>query len=229
MKKIIFFGTGSVAAELTSYLLDSDWAKDEDIIIKGYLASDDKGIVNWQYYKYKSPYLGQLADYQIKDEDNFVLALADPVIKRQIANLIDARGGKFGNLIHPSCTIASTAQIGVGNIFCPFVMLGPNVKMGNFNLLTSQSIISHDSIVGNYNFFATSLLCGHTSIGNDNYCGIRSTTIPSITIGDRNVIQAGMIVDKNVGDDATVFYRYKEKVMVIKQSKDSFGDSFRRE
>ena len=97
-------------------------------------------------------------------------------------------------------------------------MLGPNVDIGNFNLLTSQSIISHDSIVGNYNFFSTCLLCGHTSVGNDNYCGIRSTMIPSIKIGDRNVIQAGMIIDKNVGNDTTVFYRYKEKVMVIKET-----------
>lgn len=40
--------------------------------------------------------------------------------------------------------------------------------------------------------------------------GIRVTTVPDIIIGNRNKIQAGMIVDKNVGDDSTLFYRYKE-------------------
>jgi bifunctional N-acetylglucosamine-1-phosphate-uridyltransferase/glucosamine-1-phosphate-acetyltransferase GlmU-like protein len=61
------------------------------------------------------------------------------------------------------------------------------------------------------------LLCGHTTVGDDNYMGIRATTVPEISIGDRNKIQAGMILDKNVGDDSTVFYRYKEKLLAIPQ------------
>ena len=97
--------------------------------------------------------------------------------------------------------------------------MGPNVKLGDFNLLTSQSIISHDCVVGDYNFFATSLLCGHNIVGDDNYFGIRGTTLPEISIGNRNVIQAGMIVDKNIENDTTIFYRYKEKLLAIPDKK----------
>lgn len=215
MKKIIFFGTGAVAAEITSYIEDSDWGRNANIEVKGYVASDEAGVVNWGNYKYKAPYLGSFDTYKIEEEDYFVLALGNYAVKRKIVEQIKNRGGRFITLIHPTATIARTSTIGEGCVLCPYTMIGPNVILGDFNLLTSQSIISHDSTIGDYNFFATSLICGYTEIGSDNYFGIRATGVSSITIGSRNKIQAGMIIDKNIGDDSTLFYRYKEKIIAI--------------
>lgn len=174
---------------------------------------------HWKEYKYQSPYLGDFLSYEIKAGDYFVLALGNYKVKRQVVCEIKRRGGKFITLVHPTAIVAKTALIGEGNILDPFTIVGPNVKLGDFNLLTSQSIISHDCVVGDYNFFATSLLCGYNVVGDDNYFGIRGTTLPDISIGNRNVIQAGMIVDKNVEDDSTIFYRYKEKLIAIPDKK----------
>ena len=215
IKKIVIFGTGAVAAEITSQLEDSDWGEKAGLSIKGYVASDEAGLTHWKEYKYRNPYLGNFFDYEIEEEDYFVLALGNYRVKRKIVGEIKAKGGKFVTLIHPTAIVAKTAIIGEGNILDPFTMIGPNVRLGDFNLLTSQSIISHDCSVGDYNFFATSLLCGYNHIGDDNYFGIRATTLPEISVGNRNVVQAGMIVDKNVDDDATVFYRYKERVIAV--------------
>lgn len=218
-KKIIIVGTGAVAAELTSYLEDGSWAKDRELKIKGYLTFGMSGEDSWKEYQFSYPYLGLLEDYKVQEEDYFVLALGNSEVKKKIVEMIKAHNGKFMTLIHPTAVVARTAKIGEGNILCPFVMIGPNVALGNFNLLTSQSIISHDSKIGDFNFFATALLCGHTTVGNENYMGIRVTTIPNIIIGSRNKIQAGMIVDKNVGDDSTLFYRYKEKLFFVPADK----------
>lgn len=215
MKNIVFFGTGAVAAEYTSYIEDSNWGKKAELEIKGYITTDETGIETWSNYKLKKPFLGVWKDYMVDENDYFVLAFSNPKMKNNLIQEIQMRKGKFLNLIHPTAIIATTVNIGIGNLIGPYVMLGPNVTLGNFNLLTSQTIISHDSIVGNCNFFATSLLCGHTKVGDDNYFSIRSTTIPDVVIGNRNTIQAGMILDKNIGDDTTVFYRFKEKVLAI--------------
>ena len=219
IKNIVIFGTGAVAAEITSQLEDSSWGEEAGIKIKGYVASDAAGLQHWKEYKYQSPYLGDFLNYEIKEEDYFVLALGNYKVKRQVVCERKRRGGKFITLVHPTANVAKTALIGEGNILDPFTIVGPNVKLGNFNLLTSQSIISHDCVVGDYNFFATSLLCGYNVVGDDNYFGIRGTTLPDISIGNRNVIQAGMIVDKNVEDDSTIFYRYKEKLLAIPDKK----------
>lgn len=215
MKKIIFFGTGAVAAEITSYIEDSDWGKNAGIEIKGYVASDEAGLIHWREYGYNAPFLGFFKDYQIESEDYFVLALGNYEVKRKVVEEVRQRCGHFITLIHPTATIARTAAVGEGNVLCPYTMLGPNVILGDFNLLTSQSIISHDSKIGSYNFFATSLLCGYSTVGDDNYFGIRVTGVPSIHIGNRNKVQAGMIIDKNIGDDSTLFYRYKEKILAV--------------
>jgi sugar O-acyltransferase (sialic acid O-acetyltransferase NeuD family) len=215
VKRVIIFGTGAVAAEITSQLEDSSWGEKSGIQIKGYVASDDAGLSHWKEYKYPSPYLGNFFDYKIEDEDYFVLALGNYQVKRKIVDEIKRRNGKFTTLIHPTAIVAKTATIGEGNILDPFTIIGPNVKLGDFNLLTSQSIISHDSVIGSYNFFATSLLCGYNCIGDDNYFGIRATTLPEISIGNRNLIQAGMIVDKDITDDTTVFHRFKEKIIAV--------------
>lgn len=213
--KIVFFGTGAVAAELTSYLEDSDWIKKSGYEIKGYTTSDEQGIDNWNKYRFSKPYLGIFDNYQIEKNDYFILALSNGLLKKDIIKSIRMRGGKFANLIHPTAMIAPTAKLGEGNIIYPFAIIGPNAVIGDFNLLTSQTIISHDTIVGNRNFFATSLFCGHDLIGDDNYFGVRVTAIPNVVIGDRNKIQAGMIIDKNIGNDAVLFYRYKEKMLAI--------------
>jgi bifunctional N-acetylglucosamine-1-phosphate-uridyltransferase/glucosamine-1-phosphate-acetyltransferase GlmU-like protein len=36
-----------------------------------------------------------------------------------------------------------------------------------------------------------------------------------VSVGNRNKIAAGMVVDQNVGDDSVVFYRFKEKVIAV--------------
>ena len=70
-------------------------------------------------------------------------------------------------------------------------------------------------MVGDNNFLSVAGLAGTVKVGNNNYFGLRSTVIPGVEVGNNNVIQAGMIIDKNVKDDTTVFYRFKEKVMAI--------------
>jgi hypothetical protein len=39
--------------------------------------------------------------------------------------------------------------------------------------------------------------------------------IPDVNIGNGNMIQAGMMVDKSIKDETTIFYRYKESVIAV--------------
>ena len=122
----------------------------------------------------------------------------------------------FYTFIHHSCFVFKTANLGKGNILTRNCTIGPNVSLGNYNTFNTYSSIGHDSILGNNN-----VLCpyagfsGNTKIGDNNFFGLNVTTFPSITIGSSNIISAGMILDKNVLDNSTIYYRYKEKVFVL--------------
>jgi len=211
-KSLIIVGTGAVAAEITSLIEDPLHGASYGVDIKGYLDINDTFM---KKYEYKNPYWGLVENYYPKMNDYFIIAIGNNVYRKENAEKIISKGGEIINLIHPTCIIANTAQIGIGNIINPFSMIGPKARVGNFNLLTSQSYISHDCEVGDYNFFSTTGLCGHVKIGNENIFNIKSTVIPNIKVGSRNLIQAGMIVDKNIDDDTTVFHRFKEKVIAI--------------
>lgn len=218
MVNLIIVSTGAVAAEVTGYLETADYKwKGEPIHIKGYLEFEEYRYLHTQY-RYKAPILGTINDYAIIDDDFFIIANANVSLRKHFSEILKSKGASFINLIHPTCIMAPTSEIGIGNIMSPYCQVGPTAKIGDFNIMTTSTMVSHDCIVGNNNSFSTVIVCGHVTIGNENNFYIRSTVIPHITVGNRCTIQSGMVVDKDVPDGTTVFYKYKERVLAIPQS-----------
>ena len=218
MKKIIFLGSGAVASEVISYLTDIQKKDPQSTFdVLGFLDdSYENYLTKSNDYGFTAPYLGTISGHKFSEDFHYVFGFAGPSAKHSIIEEVDLSRISFPNIIHPSVIKDSSAKLGVGNIIYPHSVIGPNVQIGNFNLVTSYSFISHDCRIGDYNFFSTAGLSGNVNVGSSNFFGIRSTVIPGVTIGSHNTIQAGMLVDKNVTDNETVFYRFKEKVTVIK-------------
>jgi len=219
MKPIIFIGSGSVASEIISYLEDiQNQNPAMKFNIYGFLDdNEDSFKINSVKYGFPGDFLGAINAHQFSDDYSYVFGLGLPEIKTKIAQNFDLQKLDFPNIIHPSVVISKSAKLGKGNVIYPNSVVGPNVTIGNFNLVTSYSFISHDCTIGDCNFFSTAGLAGNVIVENTNFFGIRSTVIPSVKIGSNNTIQAGMIIDKNISDNETVFYRFKEKVVFIKQ------------
>ena len=219
MINVIILGSGAVAAEVCSYIRDINKTAIEKINVKGFIDDNPENFkINAIKYKFGQPYLGTSDSYAFNDEDKYIFGFAN--IKSRL-NFLDkdiSRKMSFITIIHPTALIADSASIGDGNIIYPNCVIGPNATIGNNNILTSYSFISHDCHVGNNNFFSTSGLSGNVIVGNNNFFGIRVIVIPEVIIGSNNLIQAGMTIDKNVSDDETVFYRFKEKISIIKKN-----------
>ena len=218
MKPIIFIGGGAVASEIISYLEDIQTQNlDEKFVIYGFLNdNEDDFRIKSEKYNFEGNFLGSINEHCFSDNYSYIFGFASPEGKARIAEKLDLKKIDFPNIIHPSVVISKSAKIGKGNIIYPNSVIGPNVNLGNFNLITSYSFISHDCTIGDYNFFSTAGLAGNVDIGDRNFLGIRCTIIPSVKIGNDNLIQAGMVVDKNVTDKETVFYKFKEKITIIK-------------
>ena len=215
---IIIVGSGAVAAELTSYIDDNnEHSRSEKISLLGYLDSKENEDKYWAKYKLKKPVLGDVESYEIKEDDNFLIGIADIKFRHTIIGILQKRNARIAGFIHYSSIVSETAQLGLGNIIYPFCIIGPNCILGDFNLITGYSYISHDCAVGNNNFFSTAGLSGKVTIGNNNFFGMRSAVIPQVVLGSNNVIQAGMILDKNVEDNAIIFHRFKERITIIEK------------
>lgn len=217
MKKIVIIGTGAVAAELTSYVEDNNKhvSSGAQIDLLGYIDYEYNIEKYWQKYKLQKPVLGDVDNFNFEREIEVLIGISDIKFRNDIISKLESKGVIFFQFIHHSVIIPETIEVGKGNIIYPFCVIGPNTKIGDFNMITSYSFVSHDCVVGNGNFFSTAGIAGRVLIGDNNFFGIRSTVIPNITIGNQNVIQAGMMVDKSIKDDTTVFYRYKESIIAI--------------
>ena len=217
MRNVIILGSGGVAAEITFYIEDnnSKVGVDEKINIHGYIDYASAVEKHYKKYNFSAPVLCDIDSYKPKKDEEVLIAIANPENRNKMMKLLLKKGGKIGSFVHHSVIAPKSPKWGVGNIIFPFCLLEQNTIIGNYNLLTSYSFISHDCVVGDNNFLSTAGLAGNVKVGNNNFFGIRATVIPGVEIGNNNVIQAGMIVDKNVKDDTTVFYRYKEKLLAI--------------
>lgn len=217
MRNVIILGTGGCAAEITFFIEDNNLRvpKEESINILGYIDYADHLKDNYDRYNFKAPVLCDIDSYEPKPDEEVLLAVMNISFREKMIEALKKKNAKIGSFYHYSVIKPKELNIGEGNIVGPFCMLEKYATIGNHNLIVSHCTISHDCVVGNNNFFSDTNLGGTTKIGNNNSFGIRSLTLPGVTIGNNNVIQAGMLVDKDVKDDTTVFYRFKEKVMVI--------------
>jgi len=216
MLNIVIIGTGAVAAEITDYLIDSNDKYNTNYNIVGYLEYECNINKYYKKYNFENPVVGDLDNFNYDKTLSYLIGVSNINFKKKIIKILEEKGVKPINFIHPSTIISKNVKIGVGNIIYPNCIIGPNTSIGDYNLMTSFSVISHDNIIGDNNFFATSVLCGNVTVGNYNFFSIRSTIIPNITIGNENLIQAGMIINSNIQDETTTFYRYKEKIIFKK-------------
>ena len=215
--KIIIIGAGGHAAELDDYinLFNIIQKRNKDKFeINGFL---DDNPDSYKSYQFSAPYLGEIKSHKIDKNCKYIIAIANIKFRRPIIESFLKLGAEFITFIHPSAFISKSANIGAGSVIAPNVNIGPNVKIGKFNMINARASIGHDTVIGKYNFITPNVcFSGYTKIGNENMFGINSATIPNIEVGSNNKIAAGMVLDKNIKDNTTVFYRFKEKIIAVK-------------
>ena len=218
MKKILIIGSGAHAAELSDYIKDYNKCclKDSRIELRGFIDYDYNIEKYHNKYVLEKPVLGDIETYDPVDDEFFIIGISDISFRNKIIDIAKERNFRFTNFIHQSCIVSKNAQMGYGNVFCPGCIIGSNAKIGDFNFLNCYSTISHDCIIGNNNILSSYCgLAGHVIIKNDNFLSLHSAVIPGVTVGSNNVVQAGMIIDKAIGNDEIIFHRFKEKIIAV--------------
>lgn len=155
---------------------------------------------------YDLPRLGALRDYTPGPGDRFLIALGEPAKKRQVVDLLRARGGQFATLIHPTTTIVRTASIAEGVVMCPYTMAMPDARIERFATLINYSGIGHDSVCGEFSTLSSLVdVTGNVRIGRDVMIGSGARLLPKVQVGDGATIGAGSIVVRSVKPGMTVF------------------------
>lgn len=214
MKQVIIIGAGGHGAEIDEYIrFNNRNTAVEQLSIIGFL---DDNPDNYAAYRFSAPLLGGIKEHQPQQDCFYLIGIANLIYRRLFVELFLQKGACFTCCVHATAYVSDSASIGCGVVIGPYANIGPNARVGDYTLINSRCSLGHDTVVGQCNFISPNVcFSGFTVVGDGNLFGINSSTIPGIRIGNRNKVAAGMVLDKDVGDDSVVFYRYKERVIAV--------------
>jgi len=202
MKNLIIVGAGGLGREVLQMCMEIN--KDENRWnIKGFI-DDNLDALNGLECKYSV--IGTIKNWQPAADEVFVLAIANPKIKKLVVEGLIAKGAKFETVISPRAFVADNAKIGKGVVVSPFCFVSDNTVLRDFVYLNVSTSIGHDTVIGEYSSLMSHVdVTGCCKVGNGTYWGSSSVALPSSKIGDNAVVAAGSLVLNFVRKDTKVF------------------------
>ena len=202
MKRIIIIWAGCFAREVSGWVIDCINAG-EKWVLGGFL-DDRKGLE--QKFELNAPILSSCEDYEPKDNDFFLCGIGDPAEKRKYSKIIEQKGGKFVNLIHPTAVVGNHSEMGHGVILGPFSLITSYVKIGNHVVIPTFSAAAHDVEVGDYcQLSSHCALNGNVKVGEGVFFGAHTCVCPGGVIEPWAYVGAGSVVLKRVKAKKKVF------------------------
>ena len=199
MKNLVIVGAGGFGQEFYSWCLPLDG---KEWTIKGFLDDNLQALDN---SKIDSKVLATVAAYTPQQNDIFICAIGSGAGRLKVVKILQEQGGRFINFIHPSALICQPVQMGMGNIFGPFVYIGIHASIGDFNFFNVASSVGHHVRIANgctVNSHAD--VTGNVILEDEVFLGSHACIIPKKTIGKNAKVGAGSAVMHNVASGTTV-------------------------
>ncbi len=151
-------------------------------------------------------YAVQIPLVSMDDVDDILIAVANPIHRKNIVTKLAHKQFQFNSLLHSDVYIENSNKLGAGCIICAGVKITVNVSIGAFSIINLNTVIGHDVVMGSYCSIMPSVnLLGGVRLGNGVFIGAGATILQGITIGDGAVIGAGSVVTKHVLSEQIVW------------------------
>lgn len=139
----------------------------------------------------------------IKDCDMFV-GFGDNQRRRMFSEEILSKGGRLKSFVHPSATIAESAEIGKGVVIVAGAVVNISAKIGDGVIINTAASVDHDCVIGNYTHISVGArVCGTVNIGECVDICAGATVIQDLNICSNAIIGAGAVVVKNIVKEGT--------------------------
>lgn len=197
MEKLLIVGAGGLGKEVVDLILALDRFE-----IVGFLDDDPNKkntLIN------QIPVLGDLSQldkyHAVKP---LVIAIANPGVKKRIAEIAEKAGFHFPNLIHPSVVFGSSVSLGQGNIIFAGSIVSTEVCVQNFITINPQCGIGHESYLHSFSTLYWGVhLGGNVIIGESCELGTHSCVLQGLKLTDNTILGAGAVAVKCIEDSGT--------------------------
>ena len=142
----------------------------------------------------------------LKEELFIVIAIGEPVTKRNVIDRITNKFIKFGTLVHPSVQLNNHQGfiIGEGSIITAGNIITVGVSVGRHVLINLNNTIGHDVFIEDFaSLMPGCNISGEVIIKEGVYVGTGAAIINRVTIGSYSKIGAGAVVLNDIIENTT--------------------------
>jgi sugar O-acyltransferase (sialic acid O-acetyltransferase NeuD family) len=136
-----------------------------------------------------------------------VLALGNPLLKKEIRKNLENPRLSFPVIIHPQTSLMNRTAIHLegGTIVCAGTRLTTNIEIGKHVLLNLNSTIGHDCKIGDYCSIMPGVnISGNVQLGKSVFIGSGTNIKNKICVGAESIIGMGSVVIRDIEARSTV-------------------------
>ncbi len=140
-------------------------------------------------------------------DDDFVVAVGDPEIRRELIGAAESVGLLPADpIVHPRAACAPGVRLGAGSVVYPNAVLSTDVAVGEHCLVYMLVSLGHDVVLGRNCVITPGVnLSGNVVVEDDVFIGTGAVVVPGIRIGRGATIGAGSVVTKDVEPGVVAF------------------------
>ena len=197
--KVVIVGAGGMGREIFNWLQDCE----PKLTVIGFI---DDNLHALDGFNYEPCIISKIKDY-IPDKNIYhVVAIMNPMTKKNIVSHLKAAGSEFYRFIHPTAIVGKNVQLGEGVVITPGCILTCDIRVGDFVFLNTQTTLGHDVKIGNFTSINGKVeISGYVEIGSEVLIGSRVVVLPKKRIASKAVVGVGSVVVANINKPITVF------------------------
>jgi sugar O-acyltransferase (sialic acid O-acetyltransferase NeuD family) len=198
---LVVIGAGGFGREALDIVDAINAHSDQDIFETLGVIDDNPSPINLKRLHDRGVrHLGGLQNWLAVDQSaNYVIAVGNPIVRRNLENVVALSDMRPVSLIHPTVIIGSQVKIGLGSILCSGAQISTNVRIGDHVHINPAAIIGHDTQIADFvSVNPGAVVSGEVVVGEASLLGANSTVLQGLRIELESTIGAGAVVVRAV-------------------------------
>ncbi len=148
------------------------------------------------------PVLGRVRDWTAYPDANFVVAIGNPRVRRQVVRRMEASGvPRFARLVHRAVQMSAFVNIGAGSMIAAGCVLTTQVEIGRHVILNLACTVGHDCTIADAVTVAPGVaISGEVQLAEASEIGTGACIRQGLRIGRGAMAGMGAVVTRDVPD-----------------------------
>jgi len=135
----------------------------------------------------------------------FVVAIANPQVRRRMAGALLGRGLAPAQVVHPRAVVSAGAAIGPGCVILANAFVSTGAVLGAHVHVNYNATVGHDTVAGDYvTVLPGANVAGTVMLGPDVTVGSNACVLPGLRVGSGVTVGAGAVVTRDQPDGVVV-------------------------